>query len=473
MKKLFTLAAALLLMGSAYAQLYNLVKVTEVNDGGLYVFERNGHVLYAKLDNKAVVATDEYNTTGLTGKESYVWSLEANVDGSFSIRSEQKYADNPDGHIYLNNPSGKTDITMANAGSAAWKFTFEGGEVLISNANNADRFLGETADGSNKYKAYAASNIDTYGHNFTVYELQVSTSPYITIAPAVADFGAKAIGSDAVTMDITVNCGNLKGSVTYSGLKDPFSAKGTIAKSGDKLTITANPSKEGTYSQTLTIESATDNVKVQVTVKMNVTDPTAGYAKMTGKMVEGDYVLTYDEYAMKASIMLNSKNEKVNRFENGTFTLSGDMLTNPDESIIWHIASAGDSWTLYNKSVNKYAGSTDAKNQGALLDDATTDNAKWNITVTEANTYEFENVARAASEQNPENKWLHNNATYGFACYGTNTGGALTLYRLGGSTATAVEQTEMTEKPVKVFENGQVVIIRGNIRYNLQGVRVP
>ena len=465
MKKLFTLAAALLLMGSASAQLYNLVKVTEVKDNGLYVFERNGHVLDTVLVNNALQTTDKYQKVALTGQEHYVYRLIGSAEDGFAIRNEQKYAKHPQGHNFMNNPSNKTNITFANSSSAAWKFDFDGDEALIYNANNADRFLGETEEGSNAYKAYAASNIDTYGHNFTVYELQVSTSPYITTSPAAADFGSKAVGSDAVTMDITVNYGNLKGSVTYSGLKDPFSAKGTIAKSGDKLTITANPSKEGTYSQTLTIESATDNVKVQVTVKMNVTDPTAG------KMVEGDYVLTYGEYAMKASIMLNSKNEKVNRFENGTFTLSGDMLTNPDESIIWHIASAGDSWTLYNKSVNKYAGSTDAKNQGALLDDATTDNAKWNITVTEENTYEFENVARAASAQNPENKWLHNNTTYGFACYGSNTGGALTLYKIGG-TATALDQAETTVKARKVIEDGRVIIIRDGVRYNAQGIRL-
>ena len=85
MKKLFTLAAALLLMGSASAQLYNLVKVTEVKDGGLYVFERNSRVLYAKLDNKAIQATDEYKTVGLTGTESYVWSLDGDAENGFSI----------------------------------------------------------------------------------------------------------------------------------------------------------------------------------------------------------------------------------------------------------------------------------------------------------------------------------------------------------------------------------------------------
>ena len=471
MKKLFTLAAALLLMGTLSAQQYSLVKVTEVKDGGLYVFERNDHVLCSSLVNKVLQATDDYRTTALTGKEDYVWKLEGDNTEGFAIRNEKKYADAPTGHIFLGNPSKKTDITMSNDASARWKFTFDGDEATITNVSNADRFLGETSEGSNGYKAYAQSNIDTYGHNFTVYELQVSTTPFINVTPAAADFGTKAVGDKAVSMEITVSFGNLKGEITYTALASPFSVSGSLAESGDKLTITANPATEGKYSQTLTIKSEADNVSAQVSVKLNVADLSGGFVKMSGKVVEGDYVITYGEYAMKAFIQENAKQEKVNRFDVATFTVSGDILVDPAADIIWHIASAGDSWTLYNKSVNKYAGSTDAKNQGALLDDATTDNAKWNITVTEENTYEFENVARAASAQNPENKWLHNNTTYGFACYGSNTGGALTLYRLG-ATPTAVDQVEAEVKVVKVIEEGRIVIIRDGIRYNAQGVRL-
>ena len=470
MKKLLTLSAALLLMGSATAQLYNMVKVTEVKNGGLYVFERNGHVLNAELDNKAVVATDEYVTTGLTGTESYVWSLAGDAENGFSIRSEQIYAEDATGHIYLNNPSGKTEITMANSSSAAWTFTFDGDEALIENINNTNknnepRFLGETEDGSNKYRAYAASNIDTYGHNFTVYELQTSSSPYISTKPSVVDFGTKAIGDKSVSMEIEVSFGNLTGNVTYTALTTPFSVSGTITKSGDKLTVTATPDKNGEYNQTLIIQSAADKKEAQVTVKMNVADLSAGFVKMTGNIVEGDYVITYGEYALKAAII-----DKANRFENGTFTASDGVLTNPDASIIWHIARAGDQWTLYNESTGKYAASTEAKNKGALLDNATSDNAKWNITGTE--TYEFENIARSTAAQDPNNKWLHNNGNSGWACYSTTTGGALTLYRLGG-TPTAVEQVSAEVKAVKVIEDGRVIIIRDGIRYNTQGVRIP
>lgn len=476
MKKLFTLAAVLLLMGTLSAQQYSLVKVTEVKDGGLYVIERNGYVLDASIQKDAVQTTKDYLTTALTGKESYVFKLEANETEGFSIRSEKKYADDPTGHIYLNNPT-STKMTFSNSSTSEWVFEFTGETAFITNAANKDktegknRFLGETSEGSNAYKAYAQSNIDTYGHNFTVYELQVSTAPFINVTPAAADFGTKAVGDKAVSMEITVSFGNLKGEITYTALASPFSVSGSLAESGDKLTITANPATEGKYSQTLTIKSEADNVSAQVSVKLNVADLSGGFVKMSGKVVEGDYVITYGEYAMKAFIQENAKQEKVNRFDVATFTVSGDVLVDPAADIIWHIASVGDHWTLYNESTGKYAASTDAKNKGTLVDDATTDNAKWNITVTEANTYEFENVARAASSQDSGNKWLRNNNTYGFACYAENTGGPLTLYRLG-ATPTAVDQVEAEVKVVKVVEEGRIVIIRDGIRYNAQGVRL-
>ena len=467
MKKLFTLAAALLLMGTLSAQQYSLVKVTEVKDGGLYVFERNDHVLCSSLVNQVLQATDDYQTTELTGKEDYVWKLDGDNTEGFAIRNEKKYADNPTGHIFLGNPSKKTDITMSNDASARWKFTFDGDEATITNVSNADRFLGETSEGSNGYKAYAQSNIDTYGHNFTVYELQVSTAPFINVTPAAADFGTKAVGDKAVSMEITVSFGNLKGEITYTALASPFSVSGSLAESGDKLTITATPATEGKYSQTLTIKSEADNVSAQVSVKLNVADLSGGFVKMSGAVVEGDYVLTYGEYALKAAV------SNKNRFENGTFTVSGDVLDDPDAAIIWHIASAGEQWTLFNESTGKYAGSTADKNQGALLNDAESDNAKWNITVTEDNTYEFENIARskAADDKNPGNKWLHNNGNNGWATYSTTTGGALTLYHLG-ATPTAVDQVEAEVKVVKVVEEGRIVIIRDGIRYNAQGVRL-
>ena len=154
----------------------------------------------------------------------------------------------------------------------------------------------------------------------------------------------------------------------------------------------------------------------------------ANFELFSGELVEGDYLITYDGGAMKASVASN-------RFEYAEITATADVVADPAANLVWHLAKVGDNWTIYNADQQKYAGSTNSKNQGALLDSATTDNAKWIVSGTA--TYEFANVARAAGS-NPDNKWLRRNTTYGFACYASTTGGALTLYKMQSGEAPAV-----------------------------------
>ena len=150
------------------------------------------------------------------------------------------------------------------------------------------------------------------------------------------------------------------------------------------------------------------------------------FEKYSGAITEGDYIVASTTYTLGNTISSN-------RFTNGRTNLSKNAtsITNPDVKEVWHISASGDYWTLFNAATNKYAGSTASKNQGALLD-SVTNNAKW--TVTGTSTYDFENLARA-SGKDPSNKWLRNNTTYGWACYATGTGEALTLYKKTAATA--------------------------------------
>ena len=103
-----------------------------------------------------------------------------------------------------------------------------------------------------------------------------------------------------------------------------------------------------------------------------------------------------------------------------------DSIIDPDDAIVWHIAKSGDYWTIYNESEGKYLASTGAKNKAQLLADGTDDKALWTITMTNGK-FEFVNKANAAAGVNSN---LRNNTIYGFACYATSTGGALSLYKL-------------------------------------------
>lgn len=139
----------------------------------------------------------------------------------------------------------------------------------------------------------------------------------------------------------------------------------------------------------------------------------------TSDIEEGDYVIYYGGKAMKASVTSS-------RLDYSEITPYNDVISNPDASIVWHIASSGDYWTIYNEDAKKFAASTETKNQAALIASGEDDKSLWSVSNT-SGKYEFVNKLNSSKSINAN---LRNNGTYGFACYGTSTGGALSLYKL-------------------------------------------
>lgn len=176
--------------------------------------------------------------------------------------------------------------------------------------------------------------------------------------------------------------------------------KPTVYNAGDIYPVTANTTLYALYSRTEAGGSGESDV----------------FTKYTGAITEGDYLITYNNYVMNASISSN-------RFVQTTVTDVGGSITSPDAAIIWTITADGDYWTLYNESTSSYAAGNGTKNQGKLLT-SVTDYALWTASGTD--TYEFVNKGNAAKSVNAN---LRQNTTYGFACYATSTGGALTLYK--------------------------------------------
>ena len=247
----------------------------------------------------------------------------------------------------------------------------------------------------------------------------------LTANPTTIDFGTVYQGATVTNKTVAVNFANLTGDVTYSGLSTPFSATGAIAATGDKITISADASTIGEYSQTLTVASTVDSKTAEVTVKMNVVAapaPTGTFTLHTGALVEGDYVIVDGTNAMNNTVTSN-------RLQYNAVTISNNEIVDPLAATIWHIAPNGEYWTIYSAAAEKYAASTDTKNQ-ATLAASVSDNAKWTVTKSE-NTFDFENLARS-NGSDPGNKYLRKNASYGFACYASGTGAKLSLYRKAG-----------------------------------------
>ena len=160
------------------------------------------------------------------------------------------------------------------------------------------------------------------------------------------------------------------------------------------------------------------------------------YELYSGTITEGDYVIVYDGNAMKNTITSN-------RFDYQAVTISADKISNPVAAIIWHIAANETYWTIYNANASKYAASTGAANKAQLLTSGTDDKSLW--TVSGSSTYEFVNKQNTTNKVNAN---LRKNGTYGFACYGTGTGGALSLYKkveaTGAATTVTINSTGIT-----------------------------
>ena len=244
--RLITLALILCLaVGTAWGDTtYRLSEVNSVTAGNKYVFVRNNRALKGVVNSSSQVTTETYSSSSLSGNESYVWILETATNGFYikncSLATNQ----------YLKYAGSKTDMVMGNA-STIWTFEFNNGVAsLIISASN--RFLGETGDNTALYKAYATSNINNYGHDFTVYEL-------VEEGECESD---PTIGNPTFTSidegSITVSCPSISAG-TYCSIED----YGFVWKASSDPTIDDNKTQKGTnnqssaYSQTLSIDFTT------------------------------------------------------------------------------------------------------------------------------------------------------------------------------------------------------------------------
>ncbi len=171
------------------------------------------------------------------------------------------------------------------------------------------------------------------------------------------------------------------------------------------------------YSRSSLIGTNVTEDKTYYAVFANISGTLNEYSLYSGAITEGNYIIYYDGKAMNTTVSSS-------RLRYESVTPSSNKITTTNTAIIWHIAPSGNYWTIYNESENKYAASTGTKNEAQMLGSGTDDKSLWTITGT--STYEFVNKKNTANNVNAN---LRNNGSYGFACYGTGTGGALSLYK--------------------------------------------
>jgi hypothetical protein len=280
------------------------------------------------------------------------------------------------------------------------------------------------------------------------YSATGSTSKETTSLTWSADAYAATIGAENTFPTLTTDPVDLEG-VTYSSSNV---AAATIAADGT-ITLVA----PGTTNITASFAGnethyAATAASYKLTVK-NSLENAVPYELHTGNLVEGDYVVFYANNGMKAQVVSN-------RLSYTEYIPEADVIYDPSADDVWHISKNGDYWTLYNAATAKYAAGNGTKNQAALVDNVG-DATLWTATMTDG-TFEFVNKKNNDASVN---KNLRYNAGYGFACYGTSTGGALSLYKkvvandavtspIISGNAEFVESTEVTivaEDGLKVY----------------------
>ena len=314
--------------------------------------------------------------------------------------------------------TGTFEITGEAIITSSCRFKIGGSYVTTDTALNTP---GDNIVVTVEYNGSTGEGYEDQTFNITVKAYQLT----ITEASAtVADDNSVTIHysfNADVTWELTNNYDSTVGEAS-------FSENSTITEKSVEYT---GSNYQTLSNQTLTIYGKNagkaqlvgtldDHETTTASIVITITGALVGDAQLySGTITEGDYVIYYGGKAMKNTVSSN-------RFDYSEVTPVNNVISSPDKSIVWHIAPSSTYWTIYNEDVEKYAGSTSAKNQGALIA-SINDNAKW--TVTGSSVYEFENLARSTGTD-PSNKWLRNNGTSGFACYASSTGGALSLYKI-------------------------------------------
>ncbi|MBO6280458.1 MAG: endonuclease [Bacilli bacterium] len=368
--------------------------------------------------------TSASNKTIAGQSQSDTWTNTTEGNGFFQISTSNKNCQITNieityhpclSSIQLSNQTTSFDLDSEFEFDGLVTAKFDGGDDLDVTSKTSFSGYDMSSVGVQTVTASYTHNGVTKTANYQITINEVNTVNSVSLSSSNLSFD---LSSDSLTSQLvaTVETTGSQASktVTWS------SSNQSVASVSNNGLVTALSIGHTVITATSTYDnSMTANCEVTVTDSSSSSE--SSYSLFTGNIEEGDYLITYNNCAMKASVTSN-------RLSFSELTITDGVIdaSSVDSSLVWHISPSEDYWTIYNEFESKYASSTGAKNQAALSADID-DKAKWAITG--SSTYEFVNKNNSASGVNSN---LRKNGTYGFACYSTSTGGALTLYKVSG-----------------------------------------
>ena len=364
----------------------------------------------------------------------------ADIDGTVGMTQEGIDSDYNSAPYLKFNTAG--DWAIVQFDSEPGEFSF----LLKQNGQNAGTFtVYESANGEDYTPIWSGGDLGGNGKSATIEPTLSATARYVkleyttkgestnyglgSISIQKADHRAEAgIAWNPATISLTVGDAftaptfSKPNNVTGVTFTSDNEALATVDNAG-AISLVSGKTGTATITATYAGNETYKPAEVKCTITVNKAQlPTGTFALYSGEIVEGDYVITYENNAMKAA-----DDDDSDRLDFDEIAPVDNKINNPSSMIVWHVLPSGEYWAIYNEYVEKYAASITATKNKATLVDEVNDNAKWSLSGDEA--YDFVNYERANSTTDNSNKYLRKNNEYGFACYAQATGGKLTLYR--------------------------------------------
>ena len=366
----------------------------------------------ATVADAKVTVTFDANTESTEKTATIVLSYEGAESVNVTVTQAAKPAEDA--------PAEVTDVlTLAITGVSGTSYSSWSGKTVTSSAVYAGQSAGDKSSIQLRSKNNNSGVVTTTSGG-KVKKVKVTWNTGTTSGRVLDVYGKNTAYTDAADLYNASIAGTKLGSIKYGESTE-------LEVAGDYQYVGLRSQDGAMYLTDISITWSTESgsgVTPEPEEPETPVDPTPdpepetnGYTKYTGELVEGDYIIVYDGVAMNTTVSSD-------RLQYTAVSPVNDVISDPAETIVWHIAKSGDYWTIYNASANKYAASTGAKNKAQMLASGTDNKSLW--TVSGTNTYEFVNKQ---NKVNGVNSNLRRNGTYGFACYATSTGGSLTLYK--------------------------------------------
>ena len=357
----------------------------------------------------------------------------------------------------------KVVVNLVNNGAKEGTFTAKQGSVTIGSES---KNFGNTA-----WVALTATGTEGQGGTleltysveqaFYISSIEVTyigTEPNISASEVAIDFGERNVY-------YTAQC---TGTATFEVTSENLTSDIELALSDDNIfsvdmtTITANQSEPetvtvsfgvstaGNYSADLTLTSGSIVVTIPLSVTAVNVEPET-YTKVTDASVlkAGDKLIIVEETnAIVATPMGSNTYFKLAELTDYDFS-AGTVNISNEGAVVLTLGGAAGAWTLTSEE-----GQLTANSSGKFTKDG---DGTWTIAIADGN------AAIASGDLTIK----YNSSSPRIVCYSSGQT-PVQLYRVAG-TATAISNTEVSNKAVKRLENGMIVIEKNGAKYNVLG----